>query len=290
MIDSFEKSGRGDIVYKIRKATIEDMPFIIDMAAKEGWNPGLSDGGAFFAADDQGFFIGELDGEPISCISGVSYGDFGFVGLYIVKEEHRKKGYGIQIWHEAMDYLGDINNALDGVPAEIGNYQKSGFVLYHRNLRYEGMIKEQARPCEYIVPAAEVDFKEIEAFDRKYFPAKRTEFLKQWLSAQGHNALVWQENGEILGLGVIRKCGTGFKIGQLFAESPDIAEALFLSLAEFAQGEPVFFDIIEGNPGATEIVSKYGMTKMFETARMYTKGQPQIQWNNIYGITTFELG
>ncbi len=37
----------------------------------------------------QGFFLGELDGAPIGCVSAVRYGSgFGFLGLYIVKAEH----------------------------------------------------------------------------------------------------------------------------------------------------------------------------------------------------------
>ena len=53
---------------------------------------GLSDA-AFFDADPKGFFIGKLNGEKISCISAVKYGDFRFIGLYIVKEPFRGKGY-----------------------------------------------------------------------------------------------------------------------------------------------------------------------------------------------------
>jgi hypothetical protein len=32
------------------------------------------------------------------------------------------------------------------------------------------------------------------------------------------------------------------------------------------------------------------MEKTFETARMYTKGDPGLPLRNIFGVTTFELG
>ena len=38
----------------------EEVAFAIDLAAREGWNPGLHDAECFFAADPDGFLIGEL--------------------------------------------------------------------------------------------------------------------------------------------------------------------------------------------------------------------------------------
>jgi hypothetical protein len=66
----------------------------------------------------RGFFIGELDGQPVSCISCVAYdGSFGFVGLYIVQPALRGRGYGLQTWRAGMAHLGTRNFGLDGVPA-----------------------------------------------------------------------------------------------------------------------------------------------------------------------------
>ena len=43
-------------------------------AGDEGWNPGNTDIHAFFATDPGGFLVGRLDGEPVTCISVVKYG------------------------------------------------------------------------------------------------------------------------------------------------------------------------------------------------------------------------
>jgi hypothetical protein len=37
----------------------------------EGWNPGLHDDVAFYAADPHGFLIALIDSEPVGCISAV---------------------------------------------------------------------------------------------------------------------------------------------------------------------------------------------------------------------------
>ena len=76
----------------------DELAFAIDLAAREGRNPGLHDADCFFAADPDGFLIGELNAEPVGCISAISYaGRYGFVGLYIVRPEFRGQGFGLQL-------------------------------------------------------------------------------------------------------------------------------------------------------------------------------------------------
>ena len=50
---------------QIRTMRREEVAFAIDLAAQEGWNPGLHDAECFFSADPEGFLIGEMDGEPV---------------------------------------------------------------------------------------------------------------------------------------------------------------------------------------------------------------------------------
>ena len=69
------------------------MDFAIELAAAEGWNPGIHDANCFYCTDPDGFFIGLLNGRIIGCISAVSYdGVFGFLGLYIIVPEYRGRG------------------------------------------------------------------------------------------------------------------------------------------------------------------------------------------------------
>ena len=43
-----------------RTATLADVQNMLDWATSEGWNPGLEDAAAFYAADPEGFFQGRL--------------------------------------------------------------------------------------------------------------------------------------------------------------------------------------------------------------------------------------
>lgn len=84
---------------RITTATREDVDLMVEWAAREGWNPGLDDAAAFRAADPEGFLVGRIGEEPVSCISVVGYpGGFGFLGFYIVVPERRGRGHGIATW------------------------------------------------------------------------------------------------------------------------------------------------------------------------------------------------
>ena len=41
-------------------------------AAAEGWNPGVHDAACFVGTDPGGFLVGDRDGEPAGCISGIA--------------------------------------------------------------------------------------------------------------------------------------------------------------------------------------------------------------------------
>ncbi len=278
--------------YTIRTMSTEELLLAINLAANEGWNPGLHDAKAFIAADREAFLIGELNGKPIATISSVRYGStFGFIGFYIVKPEYRGKGYGIAIWKAAIERLSGRNIGLDGVIAQQNNYIKSGFKLAYRNIRYEGRTRSSSYTDENIQKITSDNFNEVESYDAHFFPEPRTSFLKLWLQQPEGVALSYQHNGKITGYGVIRKCLNGYKVGPLFANTPNIAEALFNALQSRAdKDKPIFLDIPETNQEAIKLVERHKMTVSFETARMYTREVPDLNIQNTYGVTTFELG
>ena len=276
--------------YSIRTMTRGEIGFAIDLAAAEGWNPGLHDAASFYTADPAGFLVGVLDGEPIACISAVSYaGSFGFIGLYIVAPRHRGKGYGLAIWNAAMRRLAGHTVGLDGVVAQQENYRRSGFALAYRNVRFEGRGGGEA--FDGPIDARAFPFDRLCAYDRRAFPAARSAFLRAWIDQPGAIALASADGGTIRGYGVVRPCREGFKIGPLFADTPAVADALYRGLASrVPQDSPVFLDVPEPNAAAMALTARYGMRRVFETARMYTGDAPSIDLDRVFGVTTFELG
>lgn len=278
--------------YSVRVISRKELDIPIEWAAREGWNPGLSDADAFYAVDPNGFFMGFLDGEPIASLSAVSYGPtFGFLGLYIVKPEHRGKGYGWQLWQNALTHLPTHNIGLDGVVAQQDNYKKSGFKLAYRNIRYQGKGLQEKIADPQIISLNDIPCEQLFAYDEGIFLIPRYAFLKQWISQPNSFAIGYLQGETLTGYGIIRPCRVGYKIGPLFADSKLIANLLFRKLLSFAGSDSdVCIDVPEPNEEALSLAASHGMKPVFETARMYTKTFPPAPINKIFGITTFEVG
>jgi GNAT superfamily N-acetyltransferase len=281
----------------IRAVSAAEFASAVDWAAAEGWNPGLDDLAVFHAADPQGFLMGFIDGEPVSSISVVRYGDdFGFLGFYIVDPKHRGTGVGIATWNAGIEHLKGRTIGLDGVVAQQDNYRKSGFALSGRNIRHTGVPNRSAvaqKDCE-IRPVEADDLDMLADYDRAHFSADRSGFLQQWVLPGGsvrRKSLLALSGGSVAGYGTIRACRTGYKIGPLFADHADIAETLFASLAgSVAANSEVSLDTPEGNVAAVAMAHRAGLVPAFETARMYRGKDPNLPLEQIFGITTFELG
>jgi len=277
---------------EIRTMNRDELDFAIGLAAEEGWNPGLNDAHVFYDTDPNGFLIGYVDNKPVGCISAVSYENkFGFIGFYIVVPGLRGKGWGIKIWNAGIEKLKGQNIGLDGVIEQHANYKKSGFKFAYSNIRFESISSIERSKDGNIVEANSIPFETVRDYDRKFFPADRIVFLKGWLKMPNSFPFAFVEDGQIKGYGVIRKCRTGYKIGPLFAESSDIAERLFLKLRSSVEKDsPVYLDVPEVNIEGMRLAEKYGMKKVFGTARMYTGQFPDLPVDKTFGVTTFELG
>jgi GNAT superfamily N-acetyltransferase len=277
---------------EIRQMSEPELDAVLGWAAAEGWNPGLHDAACFYAADPGGFLLGLVDGEPVASIFAVKYGaGFGFIGGYIVKPDWRGRGHGWAIWQAGMERLAGRNVGLDGVVAQQANYARSGFRLAHRNFRYEGLTSAGARESDQLVPLSALSADDILRYDRQFFPEQRDTFLRAWLRQEQHIALGILGAQGLAGYAVARPCRTGYKIGPLFADTPALAEQLFAGmLSRLPAAQPVFLDVPELNPAAVALAERHQLQRCFETARMYTRGQPEINIACQYGITTFELG
>jgi ribosomal protein S18 acetylase RimI-like enzyme len=279
-------------IYTIRTMTRREMDIAVDWAAAEGWNPGLYDAHCFNLADPTGFLVGLLGDEPIASISVVKYGNsFGFLGFYIVRPEYRGRGYGMQIWDAGLASLQGRTIGLDGVVVQQDNYRRSGFTLAYRNIRYQGLGGGPLPADLKIVPLSTIPFEEIRDYDTPFFPDERVQFLRCWIAQPRSTALGILQNRRLAGYGVLRPCRSGFKIGQLFADSPELAERLFLALkAHTPSDAPIFLDTPEVNAAGVDLAERYNLTVAFETARMYKGNSPNLPLDRLFGVTTFELG
>jgi len=273
---------------------------LVAWAAREGWNPGLHDAELFWATDPQAFVAAELRGELVGGGAITSYaGEFGFMGFFIVRPEHRGRGLGDALWHARLERLRarlrpGAGIGLDGVFAMQDYYARGGFVFSHRNMRFRVDVPARAAPVpaddQRVVPLAQVALDRVLAYDRDCFPAPRPAFVQRWISQPDALALGCVRGERLAGYAVVRRCREGCKIGPLFSDDAQAAAALYARLQDFAKGGPLFLDAPENNPAAMDFVRERGMTEVFGCARMYLGPAPQVSHERVFGVTTFELG
>lgn len=279
---------------QITRASLQDWALVREWAADEGWNPGVSDAPAFFAQDPEGFFLGRLDGEPVSAISVVNYSDtYSFLGFYLVRPDQRGLGHGLATWRAALAHAGGRTVGLDGVPAQQDNYRRSGFAPAYRTARFVGEVPVAGGTVAGVVPVERVDPAALAAYDGACHPAERPRFLASWLATPGHRALVRLTDGRVTGYGVVRPAEQEARVGPLFADTPADAGALLDALAAEARAfgsERIAVDMPEANPAAARLAEERSLEPTFETARMYTGPIRPVAADRVFGVTTLELG
>jgi GNAT superfamily N-acetyltransferase len=265
-----------------------------DMAAAEGWNPGLADIGIAWDIDPEAFIALRRGDELVGGGTIFSYaGRFGFMGFFIVRAEFRGAGLGTVLWHHRLDRLRQRLNpgaaiGMDGVLAMVPFYERGGFKLAWRDLRFEGLAQGAREPA--VLTLAQIDFDELDRYDQRHVPTPRTRFLERWVNQPGAGVAALREGGALVGYGVVRPCRVGHKIGPVFADRPDLAETLVRSLMARVEGQRVQLDVPQANAAAVDMALRLGLSVAFGCARLFHGPQPQLPVDAIFGVTSFEFG
>jgi GNAT superfamily N-acetyltransferase len=256
----------------------------------EGWSPGVDDGQRFLAADPDSFLATELGGEIVASVSCALYGDgYAFIGFYIVRSDLRGRAIGSALFDRALRRADERVVGLDGVLAQQASYERRGFVLAHRNVRWRTAGGGGRPSC--LVELSSVPFEQLLSFDAAVFGTDRERFLRAWVDRPPGHALACVRDGGLAGYGVLRRCRVGAKVGPLLADDEEAAEALLTGLLAVAgSGTEVFVDMPEANSRTRQLRAAREFDPSFETVRMYLNGRPPEDVQRTFGVTTLEFG
>ncbi|WP_341365531.1 GNAT family N-acetyltransferase [Yoonia sp. BS5-3] len=265
-----------------RNAQAHELDTILDWAAAEGWNPGLDDAAAFWAADPGGFFVAVDGVRPVAAISVVNHTDhFAFLGLYIVTPNYRGRGVGYALWQHALAHAGTRTVGLDGVQEQQANYAASGFVHAGGTTRFAGAVMAQPVSARLATAA---DIPDLIGREADVTGVHKPAYLGAWFTNTADRKTL------LLGGGIctIRKCRSGAKIGPLIA--PDLVTARdLIGQAAGYFGPDVIIDVPDAAGGLTGLCNDLGLTPGFQTARMY-RGAAPAACGDIFAVTSLELG
>jgi GNAT superfamily N-acetyltransferase len=268
----------------------EELDLALRWSAEAGRNPGLRDADALWAADPQGFWMAEADGEPVASLAAVAHGGFGFVGLYFVRPDRRGQGLGRLLWRKATARLAGLGVGLYALPGQVEALRGQGFTPSYELARF--CWDQPPDPCvaERLVPLEDVPLADVAAYDRIGFPGARAAFLRRWLAMPNARGLAVAHDGELLGYGVVRTCWEGSTIGPLFAEDCDTAETLLLGLGAAAEQLPVFLDMPVCNVRGVRMAERWGMREVSRVVRMDNGPEPDVDLFKIFGLASLDLG
>jgi GNAT superfamily N-acetyltransferase len=278
--------------------TRPEVQALIAWAAAEGWNPGRHDAESFWHTDPEGFLAAEAEGELAG--GGAIFRhhpQFGFMGLFIVRPEFRRRRLGARLWYARRDRLiarldPGATIGLDGVDAMVPFYERGGFRPFARHRRFQlGTLPTDLPPSSpSLVALQSLDRGAIQQFDRRCFAGDRSRFLEAWLGQPEAAALGAVGPQGLRGYGVVRPCVIGWKIGPLFAEGVEEARRLFHGLCRAAGSGPLWLDVPDDNPAALQLCAEHRMTEVFRCTRMYLGPPPDVERAAIFGVATLEAG
>jgi len=283
----------------IRQMQEDELGMVMGWADEEGWNPGKYDYKAYYAIDKKGFLLLLLDNRPVGAISLVRYShSFAFIGLFIVRPEFRKQGYGKQLWDVAMNRLAKSTSiGLYAVPQQVDRYKNSGFQNGHKNNRWN-MAASFSKDMHYLMINQKnivKPYKKLVDYDKSLWGSSRKRFFDLLLMQTHVHAFVRfnELSGNVNGYGVIRPCSKGYRIGPLYADSLESAKELTESLLSKIPCESqVIFDIPTKNYFSNLFAEYFVLERIedIDTQAMF-KGEIHNQnEDKCYGVCSLEIG
>ena len=273
-----------------KATTASDISFAIEYCrSEESWGLAARDDQIYFTMAPERCYYGMLGDEKISYIQTVTYGDedeYCYIGLYIVKKEYRRMGYGKQTWDHAFSELPETCLvSLSAVLAQVAIYTKCGFKTNWKEFTYSFDIQNFAgfpvstETSINIIHFKDADFSSLLKYDTSAFCYSRESYLRKVLEVPDSEGWVAvNKEGNIVGY-VVAKFTLevyGWFLLPLIADDASIADSLLVNVSKFLCDQPVkrfTMTIPSINEKCMTIAQKFSEKLLFESCRMF-RGTP----------------
>lgn len=280
--------------FEISAMRREEVALLQGWAAAEGWNPGRSDLAVAWDCDPDAFVALRDRGDMVGGGSIFRHGpSYGFMGLFLMREDRRGRGLGRALWTWRRDRLlsrldPGSRIGMDGVFHMVPFYEAGGFRPAYRHIRHQGIAAVHAPQGTEALGAE--DLPKVLALDRACFECARDGFLSRWLGQPGAVCHVLRDGGRLRGFGMLRPAQEGFKFGPILAESPEAAGHILRDLSTSVAGAQIQIDLPEVNEAAVQLVETLGLAPVFGCQRLYLGQRPNLPIARIFAISSLEFG
>lgn len=287
------------ITVKLMQPT--DFKKINQWCIDEGWNIGIHDSEIYYKIDPIHHYIAKTN-EDVASLSLIKHSPAFFtLGPFIVHKSYRGKGVGEALWNVAMTRIikeyPDAHIALYAVLEQVERYKKADFVPVLAIQRWYLDSNQSISPniCNQCTTITNKLIPSVGRYYQNNYVTNRDLLFSELLLKPETNGLVFIDDNIIKGFGFIRRCVSGFRIGALVADTPEIAKTLITGLLVFAQSAPVFIDVPSSNPHGINCMNAFNAVRASqEDTIMMIKGTGYSsylkQWKQHYGLFSLEIG
>ena len=210
-----------------------DLPAALRLSTQAGWNQIDADWRRLFALWPDTCLAGRLDGHLVATATLATYGDVGWVGMVLVDESHRRRGFGTQMLDAVLD-LGRARGVrrfgLDATDLGRPVYLRRGFV---DALGIDRWVRAAGPPARRVPGGNHPDLGPCLPLDFRATGVDRRRLLAHLASEAGVHVV--GDGGDAYA--VLRPGRTADHIGPVVASTEDGAEAvLTAALLQISRG------------------------------------------------------
>lgn len=283
---------------EIERLTAADVDDGWRLSTQANWNQTRLDWHRLLELFPETCFAGRIDGEIVATSTLATYGDVGWIGMVLVDEAHRRRGYGSELFDRALEAGHDRgleNIGLDATDAGREVYRQYGFETVVGIDRWSGVLRgsDLGADDDHGADVGRVDRLEdahpITKFDRMHVGVDRSPLLDSVIGADGSVAFQVSRDGRTRGYAVVRSGRTRSHVGPIVADDGADAAVLLSSIADSVDGS-VLIDALRGDR-TESLLRRFGLDVQRRLHRMTDDGSRSVlDGDAVVAAAGFEWG
>jgi len=279
-------------MFHIERMTSEDFPFAVQLSNTMNWNMTLRDFELAMSLEPEGCFLLFHDSKRVGITTTVSYGELGWLGNLIVREEYRRKNAGGFLVNRAVDYLkrkGVGTIGLYAYPHLVAFYERFGFNLDKdfSVLQGEPVFPSSINALEKI---QEEFIPSVITIDSRCFGANRAKLLESMFYSGKNLCYGLIENEEVNGFVAAKLFDGVAELGPLVCKENGVDDAKLLlgNLLAKLPGLKVSICVPRNENALQNQLFASGFQEDFSVSRMFLG--PKVTAKCIYSPESLERG
>lgn len=276
----------------------------LDLMSKEGWAYSEADVRNFLSWEPEGNIVGEMDGTPVAYLTTIYYGQFGWVGNVVVREDLRGNGLGRALLESAEAHLarkGALTTMLNAYVHTVEFYLHLGYRDKARLWVCRGAMHPRARPeggldsCDNGLEVSVLkDVSEVAELDSLVFGSDRKRILERLIKLNPGLGRVLRENGKVVGYLLAKRWAGGLEMGPIICLRRLRGQGLRAMLDSIADGpspdNPGFLVVLGKDNELATLLAEYGLSPGDLMIMMYRGKDPVMKLDDVVAIGALEKG